>query len=73
MEVLVKVYAENMKSGSVIMTNKAYLTFVGLDDNGKPTAVPPLVPETDIEKQDFADAQKRREERLERKRKEIGW
>ena len=50
MEVKVKVYAENIKTGATILTNKAYLTFVALDEEGKPTPVPPLIPETDEEK-----------------------
>ncbi|MDP4094937.1 MAG: acyl-CoA thioesterase [Bacillota bacterium] len=71
LEVKVKVYAENMKTGSVIMTNKAYLTFVALGDNGKPVAVPPLIPETEEEKKDFAEAETRRCERLKRKNRDI--
>jgi acyl-CoA hydrolase len=70
MEVTVKAYAENIKSGSVTLTNKAYLTFVALDDEGKPTPVPLLTPETEDEKRDFEEAQKRREARLARKKGE---
>jgi acyl-CoA hydrolase len=69
-EATVKVYAENFKSGSVVMTNEAFITFVALDKEGKPTPVPPLIPETEEEKRDFKEAFKRREARLERKRKE---
>lgn len=71
MEVTVKVYAENMKSGNVIMTNKAYVTFVALDDNGRPVPVPQLEPETEEEKRDYLEAEKRRAERLKRKNREI--
>ncbi len=73
MEVLVKAYAENMRSGNVIMTNKAYLTFVALDDSGKPASVPPLLPETNTEKNDYIEAEKRRQQRLERKRNDLNW
>lgn len=69
MEVSVNVYAENLKSGNIILTNKAYITFVALDDDGKPTKVPPLILETEEEKQDYKDAQTRRSERLSRKNK----
>ncbi len=69
MEVLVKAYAENIKTSSVIMTNKAYLTFVALDDNGSPTAVPPLIPESEEEKKNFTEAEERRNERLKRRNK----
>ncbi|AUS98244.1 acyl-CoA thioesterase [Clostridium thermosuccinogenes] len=67
MEVTVNVYAENVKTGAIIKTNKAYMTFVALDDEGKPTPVPPLIPETDEEKEDYLKAEKRRNERLARK------
>jgi len=69
MEVTVKAYAENIRTNSVIMTNKAYLTFVALDDEGKPTAVPPLIPETDEEKKNYIEAEERRNERLKRRGK----
>ncbi len=67
MEVRVEAYAENLKSGRVILTNKAYLTFVALDDEGKPSPVPKVIPETDEEKKDYEEAQKRRAQRLERR------
>ncbi|WP_058485733.1 acyl-CoA thioesterase [Defluviitalea phaphyphila] len=67
MEVKVKVYAENLKTGAVILTNQAYLTFVALDDNGKPTPVPPLIPETEEEKKEYEEAEKRRIKRLSKK------
>ncbi len=67
MEVSINVYAENLKTGNVILTNKAFLTFVALGDDCKPTLVPPLIPETDEEKKDYIEAEKRREERLKRR------
>lgn len=70
MEVTVRAYSENMKTGDVILTNKAYITFVALDDHGKPTVVPPLLPETEEEKKDFAEAEQRRVERLKRRNRE---
>lgn len=70
MEVKVSAYAENIKSGNIILTNRAYLTYVALDDNGKPTPVPKLIPQTDEEKRDFEEAKKRRIERLRRKNQE---
>jgi acyl-CoA hydrolase len=69
MEVLVKVYAENLKTGNIILTNKAYITYVALDDKGKPVRVPPLYPETDEEKKDYIEAELRRAERLKRRDK----
>ncbi|TYQ16802.1 UNVERIFIED_CONTAM: acyl-CoA hydrolase [Acetivibrio alkalicellulosi] len=70
MEVSVNVYSENIKSGSTILTNKAFITFVALDDRGKPSKVPPLIIESEEEKKVFCEAKKRREYRLKRKNKE---
>lgn len=64
MAVMVKAYAENPKTGAVILTNKAYLTFVALDDQGNPTPVPRLTPQTDEEQADFREAEKRHNERI---------
>jgi acyl-CoA hydrolase len=66
MEVLVRAYAENPKTGTIILTNKAYLTFVALDDQGNPTPVPRLNPQTDEERVDFREAEQRRKERIEK-------
>ncbi|MEK6627513.1 MAG: acyl-CoA thioesterase [Bdellovibrionota bacterium] len=64
MEVGVRVEAENAITSELFHTASAYLTFVALDSNGKPSLVPTLVPETDIEKRRYAAGQKRRELRL---------
>lgn len=42
----------------------AYLTFVALDDAGKPRPVPALIPETESERHRYEEAQLRREARL---------
>jgi acyl-CoA hydrolase len=68
MEVLIKAYTENIKSGTVTLSNKAYLTFVALDDDGKPVSVPQLLPETEQEKSDYIEAEQRRNERLKKKK-----
>ena len=70
MEVIVRAYAENMVTGNVMLTNEAYLTFVALDKNGKPKKVPPLLPETEQEKKDYLEGEKRRIKRLKRKQSE---
>lgn len=67
MEVLIRAYAENFKSGKTILTNKAYITFVALDKEGNPRVVPPLILETEEEKKENLDAQLRRTERLNRR------
>ncbi len=67
MEVKVVVYGENLMSGEVTLTNKAYITYVALDDEGKPTPVPILIPETEEEKKDYVEGELRRTERLKRR------
>ena len=44
--------------------NNAYLTFVAIDDSGKPVQVPATVPENDEQKRRFDQALLRRELRL---------
>lgn len=43
------------------MINRAYLTFVALDENDKPTRVPRLLLETEEEKYEWEKAEKRNE------------
>jgi uncharacterized protein (TIGR00369 family) len=59
MEVGVRVEAEDLKTGEVRHTASAYLTFVALDDNGRPTTVPGLLAETDEDRRRFAAANER--------------
>ncbi len=67
LEVEVHVLAENPISGNQTHTNTAYLVYVALDDEGKPTSVPPLQPETEDEKRKFDQAKTRQERRLKAK------
>lgn len=64
MEVGVRVEAENFITGEVRHTASAYLTFVALDEHGKPKNVPPLQPETEDEKRRYHEAETRRKKRL---------
>ena len=41
--------------------NEAIYTFVAVDETGRPTEVPELVPETDLEKERFAAALRRKQ------------
>ncbi len=66
MEVGVRVEAENPRTGERRHTSSAYLTFVALDENGRPTLVPQVIPETEEERRRYQDAGKRRSERLAR-------
>jgi acyl-CoA hydrolase len=68
MEIGVRVDAENPITGEKFHTASAYLTFVALDSNSKPTSVPKLIPETEDEKRRFQRAQQRRERRLQEKK-----
>ncbi len=67
MEVEVQVLAENPVTGEQIHTNNAYLVYVALDDEGRPTSVPALVTETEEEKARMAQAQKRQAYRISQK------
>lgn len=64
MEVEVKVQAENPYWGERMQTNTAYLVYVALDENGKPTRVPALFMETEEEKNKFEEAKQRQAKRL---------
>lgn len=68
MEIGVEVTAENIRAGTGRITNTAFLTFVSLDEEGLPSPVPVLVPETEAEKSRFDDALRRRQVRLETRR-----
>ena len=69
MEVGVRVETENLFTGEVRHTASAYLTFVALDRNGRPTPVPQLIPETDDEKRRHRQAMERSAVRLAEKNK----
>lgn len=64
MEIGVKVYAESFKEGKRIHTNTAYLTFVAVDNEGKPTLGIQVIPESEDEKRRYEEALIRRENRL---------
>ncbi|NDD90605.1 acyl-CoA thioesterase [bacterium] len=75
MEVGVRVDSENPVTGESHHTAKAYLTFVALDEHGKPTPVPKVLVETPDEKRRFEQARRRRESRIqlaEELKKELG-
>ena len=64
MEVGVIVFAQNFRKGTKIHTNTAYLTYVCVDNNGKPVQAIEAIPETDDEKRRYNEALIRRENRL---------
>ena len=67
MEVGVKVCVEDLTTGNVRHTSSAYLTFVALDDEGKPVPVPPVILESAEEQRRWGEAGKRRQARLRQK------
>jgi len=64
MEVGVRLEAESPWEGSKRHTSTAYLTMVALDEHGEPTPVPPLEPQTDVERRRQREAELRRSNRL---------
>ena len=68
-EIGVKVFAQNPITGEERHTNTCYATFVALDAEGRPAAVPPVLAETDEEKRRQEAGRLRREDRLARRKK----
>lgn len=67
MEAEVHVQAENPITGERTHTNTAYLVYVALDDEGRPTSVPPLLAETEDEIRRMEKAKERQAYRLKNK------
>jgi acyl-CoA hydrolase len=68
LEVEVEVYSEETLTGMRRITSRAYLTFVSIDRAGRRVAIPPLILDSDDEKQKAAAADRRRAERLKARR-----
>lgn len=64
MEVGVRIDAENPITKRVFHTASAYLTFVALNEHGRPSPVPPVLPETEEQIRRFKAAELRRKLRL---------
>ncbi|MFQ5654305.1 MAG: acyl-CoA thioesterase, partial [Planctomycetota bacterium] len=60
---------ENPLSGEVRLTSSAYLTFVALDEEGRPATVPALQPETPDERRREAQGRERSAARRARRKK----
>lgn len=69
MEIEVKAEAENIVSGIRTITGTAFVTFVALDKNGKPTTVPKLLLRTDEDRAKFEEGKLRMQERLKNRKK----
>ena len=74
MEVGIKVVAEDIRAKVVRHVNSCFFTMIAVDDEGRPTKVPALSPQTADERRRFAEAELRRSMRREMERKfaEVG-
>lgn len=64
MEVYLEVFTENIPQGKRKLSNRAFFTFVAVDQVGNPITIPELVPETEEEQELYAGALRRRQLRL---------
>jgi acyl-CoA hydrolase len=71
LEVEVEVFSEEIQTGDRKLTSRAYLTFVSLDKDGRPTKVPPLIADTPDDEERCRAAHARRAERLKRKNQDL--
>ena len=61
MEIYVDVWIEDRQSGQRTKVNEGIYTFVAVDETGKPVKVPQIIPETDLEKERFDGALRRKQ------------
>ena len=61
MEVYVDVWIEDRQSGHRTKVNEGIYTFVAVDETGKPVIIPQIIPETDLEKERFDGALRRKQ------------
>ncbi len=66
MEVGVRIESENPKTGNTRHTVSAYLTFVSLNEKGKPQKISDVNPETEIERTRFSEGRERYNQRRDR-------
>ena len=65
MEAGVRVIVENLDTGDQRLIARCYMTYVALDEDGKPTEVPPIEPDTTEDHRRYKEAGIRRNKRLE--------
>ncbi len=70
MEIGVRVESEDLRTGETKHTASAYLTFVALDEDGRPRNVPPLKLETEEDVRRNREARARKKMRLSLKEQE---
>ncbi|MDT0558104.1 acyl-CoA thioesterase [Ichthyenterobacterium sp. W332] len=61
MEVYLDVWIEDRESGECIKANEAIYTFVAVDETGRPVKIPPITPESDLEKERYEAALRRKQ------------
>lgn len=61
MEIFLDVWIEDRESGDRIKANEAIYTFVAVDETGRPVSVPPVIPETPLEKERYEGALRRKQ------------
>ncbi|MEP5340017.1 MAG: acyl-CoA thioesterase [Algibacter sp.] len=61
MEVFIDVWIEDRESGEKTKANEGIYTFVAVDETGRPIAVPEVLPETELEKERFEAALRRKQ------------
>jgi acyl-CoA hydrolase len=61
MEIFIDVWTEDRESGNKTKANEAIYTFVAVDDTGRPVEIAPIIPETDLEKQRYEAALRRKQ------------
>lgn len=64
MEVYLEVTSENIPANKKVKSNSAFFTFVAVDQTGKPINVPEVVPQSELEKELYEGALRRRQLRL---------
>jgi acyl-CoA hydrolase len=61
MEIFIDVWVEDRESGAKTKANEAIYTFVAVDEMGRPIAVPEVMPETELERERFDAALRRKQ------------
>lgn len=68
MEIQVIVEGENLYSGKRSVTGVCFLTFVAVDEDGRPIPVPPIKPETEAERLQYERGKERAQQRKKRRK-----
>lgn len=61
MEVYIDVWIEDRESGDRTKANEAIYTFVAVDETGRPVQIPEITPESELEKQRYEAALRRKQ------------